>query len=86
MTKRKTKTWDKETFNKNIEAVNEDCEILIQKHLDAGANPLAICGGLMANVSELFRIGQLRREAFDAMVATAWNHFGDPDNDSQVLH
>ena len=78
--------WDMESFNKNIEAVSDDCEKLIQKHLDAGANPLAVCGGLMANVSELFRLGAFGREEFDAMVASAWENFGDPDNDSQVLH
>ena len=80
------KMWDMETFNKNLEAVNEDCEKLIQKHLDAGISPLAVCGGLMANVSELFRLGAFGREEFDAMVANAWEHFGDPSNDSQVMH
>tara|TARA_R110002020_G_scaffold224382_1_gene433921 strand:+ start:933 stop:1172 length:240 start_codon:yes stop_codon:yes gene_type:complete len=77
---------DKQSFQQHLEIVSDDCEKLIQKHLEAGMHPLAICGALTANMSELFREGSLGKEEFIAMVESAWSVFGERDCNSKVVH
>lgn len=66
--------------------IDVDCEQLIQKHLEAGVHPLAICGVLIGCASELCKRGPIKKKDFLSMVESTWNLFDDVEESLKVMH
>ena len=70
----------------HMHQMNVDYEQLIQKHLEAGVHPLAICGVLVSCASELCKRGPMKKEEFLSIVESTWNLVESVEESLKVKH